>query len=160
MSSFPSKINIAEVVEYLDTVSLDSKIFIGCDSERHRKEGTWFADYHTVVVVHIDGKHGCKIFGAVDREVDYDVKKSRPKLRLMNEVYRVSGLYLELSQYIPHEIECHLDINPDEMHGSSCVITQAIGYIKGTCGVDPQVKPNAWCSSFAADRLKHILASA
>lgn len=158
--NFPDKVNIAEVVDYLDSVGLDSKVYIGCDSECHRKDGKWFVDYHTVVVVHIDGRHGCKIFGAIDREMDYDQKKSRPATRLMNEVYRATALFLELEKYIAHDIHVHLDINPNEMHGSSCVINQAVGYVKGVCNIEPQVKPHSWCASFAADRLKHILAEA
>jgi predicted RNase H-related nuclease YkuK (DUF458 family) len=38
-------------------------------------------------------------------------------------------------------------------------VQQAIGYIKGTCNVDAQVKPNAFAASYAADRLKFILAN-
>jgi predicted RNase H-related nuclease YkuK (DUF458 family) len=56
-------------------------------------------------------------------------------------------------------VEVHLDINPDEKYGSSCVVQQAIGYIKGTCNVVPMVKPRAFAASYAADRLKHVLAA-
>jgi predicted RNase H-related nuclease YkuK (DUF458 family) len=49
-----------------------------------------------------------------------------------------------------------LDINPDEMHGSSCVVSQAIGYIKGTCNVVPFVKPDAFAASYAADRFRSL----
>jgi predicted RNase H-related nuclease YkuK (DUF458 family) len=55
-----------------------------------------------------------------------------------------------------HEVEIHLDINPDEIHGSSVALQQAIGYIRGTCNIVPMVKPNAFCASFAADRYKLI----
>jgi len=54
------------------------------------------------------------------------------------------------------DVEVHLDINPDEMHGSSCVVQQAIGYIRGTCNVIPMVKPDAFAASYAADRLKSL----
>ena len=55
------------------------------------------------------------------------------------------------------EIQVHLDINPDEMYGSSCVINEAVGYIRGTCNVIPLVKPQAFAASYAADRLKHVM---
>jgi predicted RNase H-related nuclease YkuK (DUF458 family) len=55
------------------------------------------------------------------------------------------------------DVEVHLDINPDEMHGSSCVINEAVGYIRGMCNVIPLVKPEAFAASFAADRLKFVL---
>jgi len=54
----------------------------------------------------------------------------------------------------------HLDINPDEVHGSSCVVNEAIGYIRGMCNVVPMVKPNACAATNAADRLKSLFAKA
>jgi len=53
-------------------------------------------------------------------------------------------------------VEVHLDINPNEMHASSCVVQQAIGYIRGTCNVIPMVKPQAFAASYAADRLRGL----
>ena len=47
-------------------------------------------------------------------------------------------------------------INPDEHRGSSCVISQAVGYIKGVCNVIPFVKPDAFAASYAADRFKGL----
>jgi predicted RNase H-related nuclease YkuK (DUF458 family) len=112
------------------------------------------------VVVHIDGKHGCKIFGESQVEVDYDQKRERPAMRLMNEVYKISELYLKLHEVLEDKIvEVHLDINPNEMYGSSCVVQQAIGYIRGVCNVVPMVKPKAFAASYAADRLKEVLAA-
>jgi hypothetical protein len=75
----------------------------------------------------------------------------------MNEVYKLSDLYLKLSDVlVDRYVEVHLDINPDDNFGSSCVIQEAIGYIKGTCNVVPLVKPNAFAASYAADRLKTL----
>ena len=77
----------------------------------------------------------------------------------MNEVYKVSQLYLDLADVLEDRlVEVHLDINPNEMHGSSCVINEAIGYIRGTCNVIPLVKPQAFAASYAADRFKSIAA--
>ena len=121
----------------------------------------WWAEYTTVAVVHIDGKHGCKIFGEMDRERDYDQRSDRPSMRLMNEVYRVSELFQRLAPaLVDREVQVHLDINPNEMHGSSCVVQQAIGYIRGTCNVIPMVKPNAFAASYAADRLRGLTRAA
>jgi predicted RNase H-related nuclease YkuK (DUF458 family) len=78
----------------------------------------------------------------------------------MNEVFKVADLFQRLAGVlIDHHVEVHLDINPNEMHGSSCVVQQAIGYIKGTCNVVPMVKPKAFAASYAADRLKEVLAA-
>ena len=111
-----------------------------------------------VIVVHINGNNGCKIFGEVQRERDWDKKRDKPRMRLMNEVYKIAELYLKLNDVLEdREVEVHLDINPNEMHGSSCVINEAVGYIRGMCNVIPMVKPKAFAASYAADRYKSYM---
>ena len=154
------KLDINQVRDFIQAQSLETKVYIGGDSRRFRKNGQWHAEYTLAIVVHIDGKHGCKIFGESSTEIDYDQKRSRPSMRLMNEVYKISELYLKLHEVLEdREVAVHLDINPNEMYGSSCVVQQAIGYIRGTCNVIPMVKPNAWAASYAADRLKDVIAA-
>ena len=150
--------NISEVKRYITTSSPETKIYLGADSERNRLEGIWYADYTVAIVIHIDGKHGCKIFGYHQRERDYDQRKDRPNIRLMTEVYKVSEIYLELKDVIEDRpVEVHLDINPSAKHASNQVVQQAIGYIRGTCNLEALIKPNAFAASYAADRLKFIL---
>jgi len=153
------KMDLNRVATFIQNQSPETKIYLGCDSERVVVDGTWYADYILAVVVHINGNNGCKLFGEVHRERDYDNRMGRPSQRLMTEVYKVSQLYLDLSQLIPNDIDVHLDINPDENYGSSCVITEAIGYIRGTCNVIPFVKPDAFAASHAADRFKGLRAA-
>ena len=149
------KLNLEEVKAFIDAQSPETKIYLGVDSERFNVAGVWYADYITAIVVHVDGCHGCKIFGEVTRERDYDQRKDKPALRLMNEVYKVSEMFQKLAEVLEDRyVEVHLDINPDEMYGSSCVVQQAIGYIRGTCNVIPLVKPKAFAASYAADRFK------
>jgi predicted RNase H-related nuclease YkuK (DUF458 family) len=151
------KIDIDIVEKFIAQQGPDTRIYLGADSERFRESRVWWAEYTTVVVVHINGKHGCKIFGEVDRERDYDQRSDRPSMRLMNEVYRVSELFQRLALVLADRtVEVHLDINPNEMHASSCVVQQAIGYIRGTCNVIPMVKPQAFAASYAADRLRGL----
>jgi predicted RNase H-related nuclease YkuK (DUF458 family) len=154
------KINLEEVKAFIEAQTPETKIYLGVDSERFNMNGVWYADYITAIVVHINGNNGCKIFGEVQRERDYDQKKNKPRYRLMNEVYKVSELYLKLADVLgDRQVEVHLDINPNEMHGSSCVINEAVGYIRGTCNVVPLVKPNAFAASYAADRYKGLKAA-
>jgi predicted RNase H-related nuclease YkuK (DUF458 family) len=76
----------------------------------------------------------------------------------MTEVYKIAELYIALGDVLEgREVQVHLDINPNEMYGSSCVIQEAVGYIRGMCNVVPMVKPNAFAASYCADRLKEIL---
>ena len=144
--------------DFVEKQGPETKVYIGGDSERYNENGNWFADFTLAIVVHINGKNGCKIFGEVQKERDFDQKQNKPRMRLMTEVYKVAELYLKLQEMLPdNEIQVHLDINPDEMHGSSCVINEAVGYIRGTCNVIPLVKPQAFAASYAADRLKHVM---
>ena len=154
------KLNLEEIKAFIDAQTPETKIYLGADSERFNMNGVWYADYILAIVVHINGNNGCKIFGEVQRERDYDQKQSKPRYRLMNEVYKVSELYLKLAEVLgEREVQVHLDINPNEMHGSSCVVNEAIGYIRGTCNVIPLVKPNAFAASYAADRYKGLKAA-
>ena len=148
------RMDIEEVKRFIFNSTEATKIYIGSDSTRFRKNGQWYAEYATVVIVHYDGKHGCKIFGKLESEIDYDQRKDKPRMRLMNEVMRTAQMYLDLADAIEdRHVEIHLDINPNEKFGSSCVISEAIGYIKGMCNITPKVKPNGFAASVAADHL-------
>lgn len=151
------RINLDEVREFIRNSSEDTKIYIGSDSEKFRRHGVWYADYSTVVVIHHHGNRGCKIFGDITTEIDYDQRKDRPAIRLMQEVMKAAQMYIDLADAIgDRQFEIHLDINPNEMYGSSCVVQQAIGYIRGMCNVVPLVKPEAFAASYCADRYKEI----
>ena len=154
------KLNLDEVKQFIEAQTPETKIYIGCDSERFKLNGLWYADYILAIVVHINGNNGCKLFGEVVRERDYDQKVNRPRYRLMNEAYKLSEMYLKLADVLEDRyVEVHLDINPNEMYGSSCVISEAVGYIRGTCNVVPMVKPEAFAASYAADRFKGLKAA-
>lgn len=154
------KFNIDTVREFIYNQSLETKVYLGADSERVNVGGKWWVDYTMAVVVHIDGCHGCKVFGYVEREPDWDQKKNKPALRLMNEVYKVANLFNELSEVLQdRHVEVHLDLNPQEHFASSQVVQQAVGYIRGVCNIDPQVKPQAFAATYAADRLKFVLSN-
>jgi uncharacterized protein len=154
------ELNIEEVKQYIQDQTPETKIYIGADSERFLVNNQWHADYTLAVVVHKDGNRGCKIFGEIQRERDFDQQRDKPRMRLMNEVYKVAELYMKLADVLEdRHVEVHLDINPDEHHGSSCVISEATGYIRGMCNVVPMVKPNAFAASYAADRLKELMAA-
>jgi predicted RNase H-related nuclease YkuK (DUF458 family) len=152
-----NKINLEQVRDFISDQTPETKIYLGCDSERLIIDEVWYADYVLAIVVHINGKNGCKLFGEVHRERDFDQRSDRPRMRLMTEVYKVSELYLKLAEVLEgRNVEVHLDINPNEIHGSNCVLSQAIGYIKGTCNLVPFIKPDAFAASYAADRFKSL----
>jgi len=151
-----SEINFVDILAYLEKCDSRTKIYVGCDSERILSQGKFYADYTSVVVVHVNGNNGCKIFSETVRELDYDNQK-KPYTRLMNEVYKVADLYKKTLLTIGDlNIEVHLDINSSDQHFSNNVVSQAIGYIRGVCNVEPMIKPMAWAATCAADRAKSI----
>ena len=150
--------NIEEIKQFIRNTSPSTEIFIGTDSERYKRKDNWYADYTTAIVIHYDGCRGCKVFGKIETEKDFDQRRDKPVYRLMNEVMKTTQMYLELAECIEdRHFEIHLDINPDVIYGSSCVVQQAIGYVRGMCGIEPMIKPNAPAASYCADRLKEIL---
>lgn len=154
------EMNIEEVKHFILDQTPETKVYIGADSERFMIDNIWYADYTLAVVIHKDGNRGCKIFGEIQRERDFDQQRDKPRMRLMNEVYKCAEMYMKLADVLEDRyVEVHLDINPDEHHGSSCVISEATGYIRGMCNVVPMVKPNAFAASYAADRLKELMAA-
>lgn len=147
-----------ELKQFILDLDKTTKIYLGADSERQFIDNKKVVDYFVVVVVHVNGNNGAKVFGEVIREQDYDREQNRPKQRLMQEVYLVASLYLELAELLEDfETEIHLDINQDIKFGSSCVLDQAIGYIKGVTGLNPKLKPNAFAASSVADRAKKLV---
>lgn len=152
-----SVMNIHEVRDFIENESVESKIYIGCDSEVFKRNGKWFIDYYSVVVIHKNKHNGCKVFGRRVTEIDYTKDKRKPLYRLMQEVYKASELYLELAEAIgAREVEVHLDLNPSKKYVSNQIVEHAIGYIKSTCNVVPMIKPDAWAASSVADRLLKI----
>lgn len=149
--------NITDVINFVKQQQPGTRVYLGADSRRYIKEDTWWATYTVAIVIHINGNRGCKIFGDVSNERDYDKNAHRPSMRLMNEVYKVSEMYSTLNDALPDTpIEVHLDISADPVNGSNCIIQQAIGYIRGTCNVIPMVKPHAFAASCAADRYTNL----
>ena len=144
-----------EVKDFLANTSPESSVYLGCDSMRIKKNGNWFALYSVVIVVHLDSKHGAKIFGYNVLERDHEKNPGKPFNRMMTEAYKVAELYAEIEDDIilMDHIEIHLDVSPHEINGSNVAVKAAVGYILGVCGIEPKIKPEAFCASYAADRM-------
>lgn len=149
---------VGEIVDLLCTLDRTTKIYIGTDSVRFKEKGKWYARYATVCVVHMNGKNGCKVFKTRTVEQDFDLKKDRPRMRMVNEAMKSCALYVQLAPLIDgYETEIHLDINLDEKHGSNCAVKEAAGYALST-GIDEskiRFKPEACAASFGADHFAH-----
>lgn len=141
---------IEKAKEAIINSSSSSSVYIGCDSIRFKKNGRWMAKYSTVIVVHKDSRHGCQIFHKNEDMEDY----GNLKQRLLNEVSFAVNAALEIMDVLgDRHLEIHLDINPNPRHKSNVAVKEAIGWVRGSLGIDPQIKPFSWCATHAADHV-------
>jgi predicted RNase H-related nuclease YkuK (DUF458 family) len=132
--------------------SKETKVYVGCDSKRYA-DGR--VKYATVVILHINGNNGCKMYSFIDNENDYN-KASNPKMRLVQEAYKAVDLATQIMDVVQdRHFELHLDLNSNPKYKSNTAVKEALGYVIGVLGLDPKLKPYAWASSTAADRLVH-----
>ena len=145
---------IEEMVDLLLDLDKSTKIYLGCDSIRRHDGKRWYAKYAAVAIIHMNGKNGCRIFSVKSTEPDYDLKKNRPKMRMLNEVRKVCEIYTQLIPFIDEfDVEIHLDISTDPKQGSNCAASEAAGYVLGMTGVEPKLKPHSFAASFGADHI-------
>jgi predicted RNase H-related nuclease YkuK (DUF458 family) len=130
--------------------SPNSSIYIGCDSIRYRKDTQWYAKYSTVIIVHVDSKHGCKLFHKSLDIPDY----GNLRQRLLQEVQFAIEAATEVIDVIgDRRLEVHLDINPNPSRKSSVAVREALGYVRGQLGIDAVIKPHSFAATHAADHV-------
>ena len=134
--------------------SPDSSVYIGCDSIRFKKNKMWYAKYSTVIIVHMDSKRGCKLFHESVDMPDF----GNLKQRLLNEVQMAVLAATSIIDVLgDRHMEVHLDINPNPKHKSSIAIKEALGWVKGSLGLDAKVKPASFAATHAADHaVRHL----
>jgi len=130
--------------------SQSSSIYIGCDSIRFRKKKQWYAKYSTVIIVHRDTKKGGRIFHSSVDMPDY----GNLKQRLLMEVQLAVTTATEIIDVVgDRHFEIHLDINPNPNHKSSVAVKEALGWVKGSLGMDAKIKPDSFAATHAADHV-------
>jgi predicted RNase H-related nuclease YkuK (DUF458 family) len=128
--------------------SLQSSVYVGCDSIRYKKKDKWYAKYSTVVILHMDSKKGCRLFHESIDLPDY----GNLKQRLMTEVQLAVAAASEIIDVIgDRHMEIHLDLNPSPNHKSNIAVKEAIGWVRGSFGFDPMIKPESFAATHAAD---------
>lgn len=134
--------------------SKESSVYIGCDSIRFRKNKMWYAKYSTVIIVHMDSKRGCKLFHESVDMPDF----GNLKQRLLNEVQMAVMAATEIVDVLgERHMEIHLDINPNPKHKSSVAVKEALGWVKGSLGIDAKIKPSSFAATHAADHaVRHL----
>jgi predicted RNase H-related nuclease YkuK (DUF458 family) len=127
-----------------------TRIYVGCDSKRAQKGQVKFA---TVVVLHIDGNHGGRLFSFIDDDMEYQ-SATKPKMRLLMETHKAVDICEQIKDIIEDRpLELHLDLNTSPKHKSHDAVKESLGYVFGMLGFEAKLKPDAWCASTAADRL-------
>jgi uncharacterized protein len=132
-----------EVMKYIRSTSQSTSIFVGCDSKQTGKNTVFV----TVVVAHIDGNKGGKVFYFTDK-----VPRIKSlKWRLLQEAHYATGKALEILPAVgSRNLEVHLDYHPSDKNKSNSVVKEAIGYVIGQ-GLQYKLKPDAPAASSAAD---------
>lgn len=138
-------------IEAIKNSSKESSVYIGGDSVRFRKHGKWYARYSVVVILHIDSKHGCKLFHKTETHMDF----GNMKQRLLTETWMTVEVALELLEAIgDRHLEIHLDLNANPKHKSNVAVKEALGYVHGSLpGVEAKIKPHAFAAAHAADHV-------
>jgi predicted RNase H-related nuclease YkuK (DUF458 family) len=130
--------------------SLSSSVYVGADSMRIKKGDDWYARYSTVIILHKDSKHGCRVFHKQETIRDY----GNLKQRLLNEAMYAINAAMQIIDIIgDRKLELHLDINGDQKHKSNIAVKEALGYVKGSLGIDAVIKPKAFAATTCADYL-------
>jgi predicted RNase H-related nuclease YkuK (DUF458 family) len=128
---------------------VNSSIYIGADSKVYSSKGEQMVAYVTVIILHYGTSKGAKIFKSYRTDRYYG--EMRP--RLLAEVGDAIAAGLEILDTIgTRSFEIHLDINRGAMHKSSVLVKEATGYVMGTLGIEPKLKPDSFAASSVADR--------
>lgn len=137
------KIDFQELKKYIKDSSKESAIYLGCDSKQLKKHTI----YAVCCIIHIDGKHGGKIFFE-----KYRTKRIKDiSTRLLKEVELVVNLAQEIIPVIDNrKFEVHLDLNGDAKHKSNVVAASAKGWVEGL-GLLCKIKPESFAATHAAD---------
>ena len=124
-------------------------VAIGTDAQRRGKRHK----FATVIAVITEG-HG----GQIVYSTKYESGSLSMNDKLLNEVYTSMDVAYELSSMLDKmgiKPEIHVDINSNPNHPSNKMLAQSVGYILGM-GYDYKVKPDAYASSYCADRISKL----
>lgn len=145
---------IKEARQAIIESSPESGVYVGCDSQRYKKNGMWYARYATVIVLHKDGNKGGRMFVDVVTIPDYGSLKQRMLSEVAYAVQHASDIVDVVGD---RQFQIHLDINQSPKHKSNIALKEATGYVLGTFGFAPIAKPDGWCASHASDHLVRIM---
>jgi predicted RNase H-related nuclease YkuK (DUF458 family) len=140
---------IKEIVKSERLTGKDVTVAIGTDAQRRGKKHKFV----TVIAIITEGNGGKIIYTS-----KYIKDKLTMNQKLLKEVYMSMDVAFQLSNLLDElniKPEIHVDINSNPNHPSNKVLSQSVGYILGM-GYDYKVKPDAYASSYCADRISKL----
>ena len=127
-----------------------SSVYVGADSIRFKRNGLWFAKYSTVIILHKDSKRGGNLFSRNVEMRDF----GNLRQRLITEAgFAIEAATAILDVVGQRKLEIHLDLNPNPRYKSNIAVKEALGYVKGSTGIDAKVKPDSFAATHAADHV-------
>ena len=141
--------NLEEIRNEILNSPQDSSVYIGSDSKVYSATDCQMVAYVTVIILHYGSSKGAKIFKA-HKTAKYF---GQIRQRLMDEVTEAISAGMAISDVIENrKFEIHLDINRDERFKSAKLVKEATGYVLGTLGLEPVLKPDSFAASSVADK--------
>ena len=141
--------NFSEIRQAVIDSPADSSIYIGADSKVYSGSESPMVAYVTVIILHYGSSKGAKIFKSHKTSQYY----GQIRQRLMEEVTEAIAAGMAIADIVENRcFEIHLDINRDERYKSSQLVKEATGYVLGTLGFEPKLKPDSFAASSVADR--------
>jgi predicted RNase H-related nuclease YkuK (DUF458 family) len=127
------------------------RVAVGTDSQKHG--ATWkFATVILLMKESSDGvSHGAKVIYSKYNDTSIMTINERMVKEVAKSI-EVATEIVDLVDLYDFKMEIHADINPDPRWKSNKALSEAAGYILGM-GYDFKIKPEAWASSKAADKL-------
>lgn len=146
-----------DAIQRIKDSSLTSSVYVGTDSQvfskkdKSTKETYKEAHYSTVIILHMDSCRGASIiYKSAVKVRDY----VNMRQRLIAEVSMTVEAALAISPYVGERVfEVHLDISGDEENKSSLAVKEAIGYVTGTLGFAPKIKPHSFAATHCSDKV-------
>ena len=141
----PKQMDYDYVKKMIRESSLETSIYVGCDSQVKAR----ITDFVTVVIIHIDSKHGARLYHNIEKIE----RRMALRERLWKEVELAGMCALEIEPVVgARPFSIHLDLNSDPKHRSNVITKEATAYIRAL-GLTPIIKPDAFAASHAADHI-------
>lgn len=142
-------IDLAQVRKEISETSKETSIYVGGDSKVFRKYGKEWVAYVSCIIIHFDSNRGGKVF----KQINIDRYYGSIRQRLMQEVYYVGDIASKIADIVnTRPFEIHIDINADPKHISNTCVKEATGFILGSLGITPKIKPHAFAASTISDK--------